>query len=241
MRNTAYAPNTRGNATSAPAPRNDRGTPGTAGNRAVPPSSVRSTTQNGSSVRSADPVNTQRKPPVSQERYHFTRPANDRQGTYSRNTGQGNAYRGTRQQPSPRYSQPGASPVQRQGQTQNYTPGNYRQARSSQEYINPRVQAQNSAGRPATTSGNRGGSSVGQRGYSSPGNSAGSRSQQYNSPRGSSPSRGYTPSHSMPSFGGRSGGGYSGGGGARSGGGGGGGHSGGGGGGHSGGGGGGRR
>ena len=227
-RNSAYTPNSReASANIAPATRNSA--PGVANERLAPSSSVRSTTQSGTPGRSTDPGTIQQKPPASQERYHYTRPANERQGTYNRNTGQGNAYRDTRQQPSPRYTQPGAVPVQRQSQVQNYTPGNYRQARSSQEYINPRVQVQNSAGRPATVSGNRSGSSINHRGYSSPGNSAGSRSQPYSSPRSYSPSRGFTPSHSFssPSGGGRSGGGYSGGGG--------GGHSGGGGGGHSGG------
>jgi len=236
-RNTAYTRDKRGNSTTAPSSRNDRGVPATANNRSAPPSAVRSTNQNGTPARSANQVTTQRQTPASQDRYHYIRPANERQGTYNRNTGQGNAYRDSRQQPAPRYTQPGTASVQRQGQVQNYTPGNYRQARSSQEYINPRVQTQNSAGRPATTSGNRGSSSVNQRGYSSPGNSSGSRTQQYSSPRNYSPSRGYTPSHFAPSGGAHSGGGYSGGGGGRSGGGGGGGgHSGGGGGGgHSGG------
>ncbi|MCX6286453.1 MAG: hypothetical protein NTY96_05010 [Bacteroidetes bacterium] len=266
--NTAYLRNSRSDVTNTtPSTRNERGVPVTANDRSAPPASVRTSgqpapatrtvgpvytrtgTQPAPGVRSIDPVTTQRKPPASQERYHYARPANERQGTYSRNTGNNNAYRETKQQPAPRYTQPSATPVQRQGQVQNYTPGNYRQARSSQEYINPRIQAQNSAGRPATTSGPRGGSSVEQRGYSSPGNSAGSRSttpgsgtRQYSSPRNyspgnSSPSRGYSPnysspsrsapSYSSPSGGSRSGGGgggYSGGGGGgRSGGGGGGG------------------
>lgn len=215
----------------APAARSSA--PGVASERVAPPSSVRSTTQNGTSGRTVNPGTTQRTPQASQERYHYVRPANERQGTYNRNAGQGNAYRDSRQQPSPKYAQPGTVPVQRQGHIQNYTPGNYRQARSSQEYINPRVQAQNSAGRPATTSGARSGSSVNGRGYSSPGTYGGSRNQPSSSPRSYSPSRGFTPSHSFspsPSGGGsRSGGGYGGGGGRSGGGGGGGGHSGGGG------------
>ncbi|MCX6283524.1 MAG: hypothetical protein NTW31_04715 [Bacteroidetes bacterium] len=261
--NTAYSRNSRGEVSNpASSARNERGTVVTANNRSLPPSSVRSTTsplpstrgadpvytrtgtQPSPGVRSADPVTTtQRKPPASQERYHYTRPSNERQGTYSRNTGNNNAYRETKQQPAPRYTQPGATPVQRQGQVQNYTPGSYRQARSSQEYINPRVQSQNSAVRQGSTSGNRGGSSVDQRGYVSPSgtrsSAPGSGARQYSSPRNyspgsSSPSRGYSPgysspSHSAPSYsapsgGGRSGGGsYGGGGGGRSGGGGGGG------------------
>jgi len=263
--NSAYSRNSRGEVSNpASTARNGRGTVVNANDRSLPPSSVRSgtspspsnrngdpvTTRTGTQpspgVRSTDPVTTQRRPPASQERYHYTRPSNDRQGTYSRNTGSNNAYRETRQQPAPRYAQPGTTPAQRQGQVQNYTPGSYRQARSSQEYINPRVQSQNSAGRQGTSTGNRGGSSVDQRGYVSPSgtrsSSTGSGTRQYSSPRNyspgsSSPSRSYspgssTPSHSSPSYsapsgGGRSGGGgYSGGGGgSRSGGGGGGGGS----------------
>ena len=259
IRNTDYTRNSRGGVTNAtPASRGEGTVQGTPNGRSAPPSSVRSSpqtappvrttdpvytrtgTQPAPGVRSTDPVTTQRKPPASQERYQYTRPANERAGTYSRNTGQVNANRETRQQqPAPRYTQPGSTPVQRQGSVQNYTPGNYRQARSSQEYISPRIQAQNSATRPATTSGSRGGSSVQQRGYSSPGNTSGTRNQQYSSPRNyspgySSPSRSYSPGYSSPG-GSRSGGGSSvgGGGGGRSGGGGGssGGHSGGGGGG----------
>ena len=226
--NTAYSRNNRSDAANtAAASRNDR-TPVTGNERPSSTSSVRSTTQNGTPSRSGTqtvPVTRstnsgaiQGRPSASPERYHYTRPASDRQGTSSRNTGQGTVSRDTRQQPSPKYTQPGTAPVQRQGQVQNYTPGNYRQARSSQEYINPRVQAQNSAG-AAATSGNRGGSSVNQRGYSSPGNSAGSRrsvsgpGNQYNSsprnysPGNSSPSRSYSPGYSAPSGGSRSGGG----------------------------------
>ena len=150
VRNTAYAPSSRGNSTAIPASRNSSISP-TANTRSATPPSVRSTGRNNGTVRSTDPATNQRNPTASQERYHYTRPANERQGTYSRNTGQVNAYRATKQQPSPRYTQPGNTAVQRQGQVQNYTPGNYRQARSSQDYINPRVQAQNSAGRQAAS------------------------------------------------------------------------------------------
>ncbi|MCX6282023.1 MAG: hypothetical protein NTU51_08665 [Bacteroidetes bacterium] len=261
IRNQDYTRNGRGDAGYVtPATPNSRGVPVTANDRSTPPSTVRagtttvpatrsadpvysrSGTQSAPGVRSTDPVSAQRKPPANQERYHYARPVNERQGTYNRNTIHGTATKEVRQQPAPRYSQPGTAPSQRQGQVQSYTPGNYRQPRSSQEYINPRIQAQNQAGRQ---SGTRGGTSVDQRGYSSPGNSAGSRrtvpssGTQYSSPRSyspgnSSPSRSYSPSYSSPSRsapsysapsgGGRSGGGgYSGGGGGRSGGGGGGG------------------
>lgn len=246
--NNAYNRNSRGvsgNAGTSVA--NPRTIPGASGEGNSRPSSVRSTTQNPS-------VGATRQNPASADgRYHYTRPGNTGQGTYSRNTGTRSTSQQTRQQPAPRYTQPSAVPSQRQGQVQNYTPGNYRQARSSQEYINPRVQAQNSGSRTGAATGTRGGSSVDQRGNSSPGSSYGTRrtspsgSQQYSAPRNyspgsSSPSRssnpGYSspsrsaPSYSAPSGGGSRGGGgggfsggSSGGGGSRSGGGGGGGGS----------------
>ncbi|MEI8005341.1 MAG: hypothetical protein WCI48_03975 [Bacteroidota bacterium] len=252
-RNTASSPDGRGMPANTPATRGQGNVTTTAGTRGVPPSSVRATSQNALPTRSTDPVTTQRKPPSGQERYHYSRPPGERQGANTRNTGQGSVNRETRQQPAPRYTQQGSVPAQRQTQVQNYTPGNYRQARSSQEYINPRIQAQKAASRATSAYGNRSGgystSGTG-RTVTGAGNSSGST-------RSFSPSGGFTPSHSFsPSGGSRSGGGgYSGGGGgARSGGGGGssgggggarsgggGGSSGGGGGGHSGGGGGGGR
>jgi len=242
-RTTAYSPNGRGAPTNTPATRGTGNITTTANGRGVPPTSVRPTTQTAPPTRNADQVTSQRTSPSGQERYHYSRPPGERQGTNSRNTGQGSVNRETKQQPSPRYVQPGTSPAQRQGQVQNYTPGNYRQARSSQEYINPRVQAQNAASRATSAYGNRSGTSSNQRGgYSTSGSRRGSQgSGNYSgTSRSFSPSGGFTPSHSFsPSGGSRSGGGgfSGGGGGARSGGGGGGG----GGGGHSGGGGGGGR
>jgi hypothetical protein len=246
---TAYTRNDRtepGN--SAANARNQRAVPDTKNERTATPSNTRANGQAAVLPRNGDPTTTQRKPPASQERYQYTRPSNGRQNTYARNAGNNN-YRETRQQPTPKYSQPDMVPVQRQGKVQNYTPNNYRQARSSQEYINPRVQAQNNTGRPATTSGSRGtNASYGQRGTSSAGSGVrtysgpGTSGHQYGSPRSYSPgnSSRYSSGFSSPSRGGSGGysapsGGHSGGGGGGHGGGGGGG------GGHGGGGGGGRR
>jgi uncharacterized membrane protein YgcG len=56
-------------------------------------------------------------------------------------------YTQEKQQPSPRYSKPNlGSSVQRTSQNQNYAPPTYRQAKSSQEYINPRSQNPVSSG-----------------------------------------------------------------------------------------------
>lgn len=247
---TAYNRNERavpGN--SVANPRNERAVANPGNQRSVAPSGTRSNGQQAAAPRSSPTVNP-RQTSASQERYQYTRPSNGRQSAYNRSS-VNSLYRGSSQQPAPRYSQPEAGAVQRQGNVQNYTPNNYRQARSSQEYMNPRVQAQNNAVRQATTTGNRGsstysnqrggasaGSSSFKRGYSGPGAS----SHMYGSPRSYSPGSSGSfrgGGYSSPSGGGRSSGG--GGGGGRSGGGGGGHSGGGGGGGHSGGGGGGRR
>jgi len=271
--NTVYDRNTRGDGTGTTLQSRPATTAGAANSRSAQPAASRgntaavpgtrttdpANTRPGTgaaaatpATRSADPAVTQGRSPASQERYHYTRPANQGQGAYTRSPGQDGGTRAVRQQPAPKYTQPGSIPGQRQGQVQNYTPGNYRQARSSQEYINPRVQSQNAAARQSGAAGTRAGASANQRTYSSPGNySGGNRvspsqgGQQYSSPRSyspgnSTPSRGSspgysaprsTPSYSPPSGGGggRSGGGFSGGsgggggGGGRSGGGGGGG------------------
>jgi hypothetical protein len=227
---------------SAANPRNERTVADSKNERAVNQSITSKNGQVAVQSRSGDPVTTQRKPPVSQERYQYTRSSNARQNPYNRNS-DNNTYRETRQQPAPKYRQPETGAVQRQGNVQNYTPNNYRQARSSQAYINPRVQAQTNASRPGTTSGNRGSATYsnqrgapssspnsGRRSYSSPGSS----SHLYGSPRSYSPGSSgsfHGGGYSSPSGGSRSGGGGSGGRSGGGGGGGGGGHSGGGGGG----------
>ena len=112
---TAYTRTTRGDATTTTNPGNSRpGTSAAATPRGATAGATPRGTTAGSTPRNAAAVTTQRNPPASQERYHYTRPATSRQGTSSRNPSQGNTSRDTRQQPSPRYVQPGSAPVQRQ-------------------------------------------------------------------------------------------------------------------------------
>ncbi|MDP1622103.1 MAG: hypothetical protein Q8M08_07160 [Bacteroidales bacterium] len=82
--------------------------------------------------------------PASQEKYRYTRPANNRQTVTQRSTPQNTGKvqsQTTRQQPTPRYTRPeNANPVQRSGNTQSYSSPVYRQPKSSQEYLAPRSQ-----------------------------------------------------------------------------------------------------
>jgi len=185
-------------------------------------------------------VRTETKPnpvPATQQRYKYTRPSSEKQGSYQR---QSTGYKRQNEQAAPRYVRPEqsqASPSTRSaGTTRNYSSPAYRQPKSSQEYLSPRTQApetdrqgaqqgyKTNSTRTAQPAGVNRTTPSGTREYSSPqrGNTSPGRSVSPGSshPSGtSSPQRSgsYTPSsrsssgssYSAPSRSGSSGGSYS--------------------------------
>ena len=115
-------------------------------NTVMPESNLSSRNTRGSITPSprVTPDPTVRSRPANQEKYRYSRPSNDRQAGYQRNTQErsGQAQnQNSRQQPAPRYTRPeNATPAQRSGDAQSYSPPVYRQPKSSQEYLAPRAQ-----------------------------------------------------------------------------------------------------
>jgi hypothetical protein len=125
MNNNSLAPNDRSQSTAPLYTRSDKST--------------------NSNVGSVQP--SQRSTPVSQEKYRYTRTESQRQAPNQRTTQktqvQNNA---VRSQPSPKYIRPeNAEAIQRSGSTQSYSSPVYRQPKTSQEYLAPRLQTQGSS------------------------------------------------------------------------------------------------
>ncbi len=143
-------------------------------------STTRNATPSGQTVRS-----TGRTTPVNQEKYRYTRPANDRQAGAQRTTTQKTTRtqaQARTQQPTPRYIKPeNVNPAQRSGSAQSYSSPVYRQPKSSKEYLAPRSQNQGSARSTNQNTAVRSGSGTTNNGYRQP-STQGNSNRTYSAP-----------------------------------------------------------